>query len=281
MSQYVDHRMQAWIGRTLVDRAGQRIGRVEDIYTDDVSHHPAWLAVATGRFGLTITFLPLAGATPIGADELQVQFSRNLVKEAPLAGRNARLSQDDVIRLYEHYGFDLEAEEVRDRAAAAPPARPTVTEWSPPPPVAARPAPSPVAVMERPSRPAPKKQRAAAAAARPSTAAVQQRQAAVRERLFDAPSPGAPAPAPAPAPRRAPAPAPAPPRKRVAEARVTVPPAPAPERVFEAPAPVPPARPAPKAEEPRPNPDNPLFWNHDDRIDSIRPPVDWRPARRR
>jgi hypothetical protein len=274
MSQYLDQRLGAWVGRTLVDRAGQRIGRVEDLYTDDVSGHPAWIAVATGRFGLNITFLPLAGATPLGGDELKVQFSRNQIKEAPIAGRNGRLAPDEVIRLYDHYGFDLEAEEIRERAIQARPSASPVVERQPPPPVADRPAAAAVtdlltqtAVMDRPAPPPPATRRAAPAPgqARPSEAAAQARQAAVKDRLSQAL-----------AAERQEAVEDKVPEPLAQERRAAVT-----GRLSQLAATERPAPPAPKDEAPRRSPDNPLFWDHDDRIDSIRPPANWRPKARR
>ena len=272
MPQYVDQRMRSWIGRTLIDRAGERIGRVEDIYTDDVGGHPAWIAVATGRFGLNIIFLPFAGATPAGGDELRVLFPKSLIKEAPVAGKGGRLTQEEVVRLYDHDGFDLEAEEVRERAVSrrssglrsdyrpASPYVPTSVEEPPAPTFrpaapAERPAPAskPLAALgpvaapgEHVSKPA---EEPAAPAAR--VAAPLQKPAAPTEPV----APAAPVAAPA---GRAAAPTKEPakrPRSSLFRDLVDL------------------------TDQPALCPDSPLFWNHDDRIDSIRPPRE--PARGR
>ena len=283
MPQYLDQRLTAWMGRTLRDRSGQRIGKVDDIYTDDAHGYPEWLAVSTGRFGLSITFVPIAGATPTGDHELQVRFPKSLVAEAPVAGQDGRLLPEDVIRLYDHYGYDLEAEEVRQRLEsqrrpattprfAAPPERvppsapPAAPEPAPAPPEAPAPRASapdaaPVAAPAAPAAPArpPAPARPAPAEA-PVTAAAR----AAARMSPEAPAPGLAAPAPAPA-AAAPAPAPAP--------------APPPAAAPRAPAWLPSWAAAIDLDEPRPDPNSPLFWNHDDRIDSIRPPRE--PAGRR
>lgn len=266
MSQYVDVRMQTWIGRTLLDRAGQRIGRVEDIYTDDVSGHPAWLAVATGRFGLNIIFLPFASAAPAGGDELRVQFSKTLIRDAPVAGKGGRLTQDEVVLLYDYYGFDLEAEEVRDRTSsrrATSGYRPSFIQEPPAPPLPTQP-PAPAAA--NPARPTvPVAAPAPTPAAAPPAPAPAVRPAARREAPL-APPPAAPPPPPllpaAPPPVR-----PAPPAAPLA-ARFAAPLAARLAALTE-------------AEEPGVRHDSPLFWNHDDRIDSIRPPRDQVPTGRR
>ena len=124
MSQYLDQEFESWIGRTLKDEAGHKVGKVDDIYTDDDTGQPEWLAVTTGHFGSNMSFVPVAGATPTGDHELQVQFPREQVKDAPNAGSDGILSPDEEARLYAHYGYDYDQERVRlqrwvdqDRAA--------------------------------------------------------------------------------------------------------------------------------------------------------------------
>ena len=291
MPQHVDQRMQSWIGRTLIDRAGERIGRVEDIYTDDDAGHPAWIAVATGRFGLNIIFLPFAGATPAGGDELRVLFPKSLIKEAPVAGKGGRLTKEEVVRLYDHYGFDLEAEEVRERAThrRSSGLRSDYKPASPYVPVSAEEPPAPTF---RP--PAPAERPAPATRALAALAPV----AAPAERV---PSP-AEAPAAPAAQVTAPAHEPSAPADQVNEPRnsaapaspVAAPPHKSPAAPVAAPA-EPPAAPGQEpskgprrslfrdlvdlTDQPAVRPDSPLFWNHDDRIDSIRPPRE--PARGR
>lgn len=113
MSLYLDPQYASWVGRTLKDRAGHKIGKVEDIYTDDDTGQPEWLSVTTGLFGSNVSFVPVAGATALGDDELQVQFPKEQVKDAPNAGSDDRLSPEEEARLYAHYGFDYDQERVR------------------------------------------------------------------------------------------------------------------------------------------------------------------------
>ena len=37
-----------WSGRTLVDRHGERIGKLEELYVDEATGEPEWAAVHTG-----------------------------------------------------------------------------------------------------------------------------------------------------------------------------------------------------------------------------------------
>jgi uncharacterized protein (TIGR02271 family) len=95
----------AWVGHTLVDRDGDKIGKISEIYMDEATGQPEWIAVNTGRFGSRISFVPLAGATARG-DDLQVDFTSDQVKDSPNAEADGDLSQEEEARLYAHYGFD-------------------------------------------------------------------------------------------------------------------------------------------------------------------------------
>jgi uncharacterized protein (TIGR02271 family) len=96
-----------WVGHTLVDSSRDKVGEVTDIYADDATGQPEWIAVKTGMFGSNISFVPLAGATARG-DDLQVAYSKQQVKDAPNAEADGHLSQDEESRLYTHYGLDYE-----------------------------------------------------------------------------------------------------------------------------------------------------------------------------
>lgn len=113
MSLYLDPQYASWVGRTLKDQAGHKIGKVEDIYTDDDTGQPEWLSVTTGLFGSNVSFVPIEGATALGDGEVQVPFPKEQVKDAPNAGSDDRLSPEEEARLYAHYGYDYDQERVR------------------------------------------------------------------------------------------------------------------------------------------------------------------------
>ena len=92
-----------WHGRSLVDRDGQRIGKLEDVYVDVETDEPQFGTVKEGFFGRHLTFVPLTGIT-IGPDNLQVPVSKEEVKEAPnISLQGGELSQADESTLYHHY----------------------------------------------------------------------------------------------------------------------------------------------------------------------------------
>jgi len=96
--------MRSWVGRTATDSSGDKIGKIEDIYLDDQTGQPEWLAVKTGMFGANLSFIPLQGAAMQG-DDVLVPFSKAQVKDAPNAAADGALSQEEEARLYAHYGM--------------------------------------------------------------------------------------------------------------------------------------------------------------------------------
>jgi hypothetical protein len=107
-----------WRGRTVVDRDGEKIGTLKEIYLDE-SDRPAWASVATGLFGRRETLVPLT-EVDASEDALQVPFAGDHVKDAPNVEPDVQLSSDDEDRLYRHY--DLGAEEPAPPPPAAEPA---------------------------------------------------------------------------------------------------------------------------------------------------------------
>jgi hypothetical protein len=58
--------VRGWLGRVMIDRDGNRIGEITDLYLDNETGRPEWAVVRTGLFGLRSTFAPLAEATEVG-----------------------------------------------------------------------------------------------------------------------------------------------------------------------------------------------------------------------
>jgi len=96
--------VRSWIGRNAVDRNGDKIGRIDDIYADDDTGQPEWLAVHTGMFGGHVSFVPMRGAQLQG-DNLMVAYDKDQVKDAPRAEADGHLSEQEEDRLYDYYGL--------------------------------------------------------------------------------------------------------------------------------------------------------------------------------
>jgi uncharacterized protein YrrD len=83
-----------WHGKDLVDRDGNKIGKLEDVYVDVETDEPIFGTVKEGLIGRHLTFVPLGGIT-IGPESLQAAVSKEQVKD--------ELSQADESALYHHY----------------------------------------------------------------------------------------------------------------------------------------------------------------------------------
>src|SRR3954464_2948092 len=112
--------IETWRGRTLVDRDGDKIGKVEDVYLDRQSGEPEWVAVKTGIFGSNVSFVPIHDASNTG-DDLQVAYTKDQVKDAPNIDPDGELSPEEERRLYSHYGrgdYDAWTADSEDRTEA-------------------------------------------------------------------------------------------------------------------------------------------------------------------
>jgi len=96
--------LRTWIGRTAYDRAGDKIGKISQVYVDDQTGEPEWLTVSTGLFGSNVSFVPIEGAT-VSGDDITVAFTKERVKDAPNAEEDGHLSEEEESRLYAHYGW--------------------------------------------------------------------------------------------------------------------------------------------------------------------------------
>jgi hypothetical protein len=110
----------AWRGRTVVDRAGEKIGTLRDIYLDE-DQRPHWGSVHTGLLGLRETLVPLGEAREQG-DVLQLPFEQQHVKNAPDLDPDAQLSAEEEDALYRHYAQPASSPADAETGAVAAPA---------------------------------------------------------------------------------------------------------------------------------------------------------------
>jgi uncharacterized protein (TIGR02271 family) len=96
-------------GRTLVDRDGEKIGTVDEIYADQEGGQPEWALVHTGLLGMKRSFVPLRGASPNGED-VRVTVDKQAVKAAPGVEADQELSEAEERQLFEHYGVPYTTE---------------------------------------------------------------------------------------------------------------------------------------------------------------------------
>jgi uncharacterized protein (TIGR02271 family) len=105
--------IQGWMGRTLVDADGDKVGKIGDIYVDGDTGQPEWALVDTGLFGTRSTFVPIAQARAEG-DSVQVSYAKAQIKDAPSVEPDGELSDTEEGELYRHYGLAEPGTEVSD-----------------------------------------------------------------------------------------------------------------------------------------------------------------------
>ena len=92
-----------WHGKMLVDRNGEKIGKLQDVYVDVETDEPQFATVKEGFIGRHLTFVPLSGIH-VGPDDLQVEVTKDQVRSAPdIEMHGEELSQEDESALYHHF----------------------------------------------------------------------------------------------------------------------------------------------------------------------------------
>lgn len=97
--------LETWVGRPSVDKNGNKLGAIADVYMDDATGNPEWLAVViNGLFTNRVSFVPLAGAEEDG-ESVRVAYAKSLIKDAPSMELDGDLGAEEEERLYRHYGI--------------------------------------------------------------------------------------------------------------------------------------------------------------------------------
>lgn len=88
---------------TVIDRDGNKIGSVGQVYLHNSTGEPSWVTVNTGLFGSNETFIPLDEAQ-LSGDEITVPYEKDFVKDAPNISEDGELSPEQENELYSYYG---------------------------------------------------------------------------------------------------------------------------------------------------------------------------------
>jgi PRC-barrel domain len=92
-----------WHGKMLIDRDGEKIGKLQDVYVDVETDEPQFATVKEGFIGRHLTFVPLGGIK-VGPDSLTAAVSKAQVEDAPnIEQHGEELSQADESSLYHHF----------------------------------------------------------------------------------------------------------------------------------------------------------------------------------
>jgi membrane protein len=100
-----------WEGQPMLDRAGGKLGTIEEIYLVEETGQPEWAVVKRSGLGRQRTLVPLTGAAPTDTG-IRAAYGKAVVNDAPGINRDAELSPQQVAEVYRHYGIDYESSSV-------------------------------------------------------------------------------------------------------------------------------------------------------------------------
>jgi uncharacterized protein (TIGR02271 family) len=90
------------MGTTAVDQAGEKIGKVGQVYLDDQTGEPTWVTLSTGLFGTKESFAPLQGAQYDG-DNLVLAVTKDQVKNAPNIDDDGHIDETQQAEISRYY----------------------------------------------------------------------------------------------------------------------------------------------------------------------------------
>ncbi len=96
--------MMDWEGQTIVDRDGEKIGKIEEIFLVEETGRPEWALVKIGRLKGHSTLVPLTRARRV-KDGVAVHVKKDVVSEAPEVKPDGEPDEQQVSQLYRHYGI--------------------------------------------------------------------------------------------------------------------------------------------------------------------------------
>jgi len=115
-------RIEEWRGQEVIDQAGEKLGKLDDLLLDLATGEPRLARVKSGLMGRKARLVPLEGAS-FARDAVRLAISKERFEAAPEAEDAARLDRRDEIATFEHYGLQApegsDGERYETSAAAA------------------------------------------------------------------------------------------------------------------------------------------------------------------
>jgi hypothetical protein len=95
--------VEDWQGQEVIDREGEKVGRLDVVFTDTEDGAPSLAAVKSGRLVKHTALVPLAGAT-FARGHVRLPYTKDLIESAPTLDANNRVTRDDELLIARHYG---------------------------------------------------------------------------------------------------------------------------------------------------------------------------------
>ncbi len=96
--------IREWKGQDIVDQDGQKVGRLEETYSELGRSEPKIGAVKTGRLSRGLHLVPLTDAT-VGRGYIRLPFSGDEVGSAPTVKSGGQMTAEEETAFLEHYGL--------------------------------------------------------------------------------------------------------------------------------------------------------------------------------
>ncbi len=124
-----------WEGQTILDRDGEKVGTIKEVFYVEDTGRPEWALVKIGRLKGHTTLVPLTRANRVGKG-VKIPYDKGKVGEAPPIESDGDPSEQEVSAVYRHYGIPLSGSSAGNgsSAPAAPPPPPRQQQPQPPPP---------------------------------------------------------------------------------------------------------------------------------------------------
>jgi len=95
--------IEEWQGQDVLDREGDRIGKLESLFSDTEDGSPSLGCIKSGRLAKHFSLVPLAGAS-FGRNHVRLPYSKDQVDSAPQVGEEGRITRADELLVARHYG---------------------------------------------------------------------------------------------------------------------------------------------------------------------------------
>jgi hypothetical protein len=96
-------RIEDWRGQDVIDSEDEKVGKLEEVFTDIDSKEPSIGSVKTGLFGRKLTLVPLEGAI-LTRDHLRLPYTKDQIKGAPQADGGGQLDGERERDIFNYYG---------------------------------------------------------------------------------------------------------------------------------------------------------------------------------
>ena len=99
-------RIETWRGQDVLDDAGERAGRLEEVYYDSNAEEPILLLVKHGLLGRQVILIPVDEAV-VCHHHVRVPYSTEQIKQAESGGVEDELSSEQVAAIGELFNVEL------------------------------------------------------------------------------------------------------------------------------------------------------------------------------